>query len=299
MAQPVTVENEDLQIEVWPQYGGKVSSIIDRADGFDLLYSFPAELPPAPQYDVPYANSWHAGWDECFPAVGPGLYNRHPYDGIAVPDHGELWGLPTTSIPARNGITTVWHGLRFGYRLTRKITLEGPTMTAEYTLVNLAPFEFHFVWSMNALLSLSAPVTLELPRQEFRLSHDAEGNEHHTTFLWPAAGDGIDLSDPPSLPQRQAWKAYGNEPISGPARIDYPGRNRSVKIEFESEQGRPQAYWGIWINTGGWAGGRHFAVQPTTGRFDRVDRSIRDRSSASVDALGRADWTVRWTMGLM
>ena len=300
MAQPVTVENDHVRMDVWPQFGGKVSSIVDLADGFELVFNFPAELPSGPQYDTRYANSWYGGWDECFPAIAPSVYDRHPYTGTAVPDHGELWGLPTTSVPAKDGITTVWHGLRFGYRLTRKLTLDGPTIRAQYTLVNLAPFEFQFVWAQHALLSVASPIELELPvgsggDATFRLSHDADGNEYNAPFHWPAAGDGIDLSDPQSLPPRRAWKAYSESPIAAPATVLYPARGRRLRIAYSSETGVP-AHWGVWVNTGGWAGQRHAAVEPTTGRFDQIDRAIRDRSAAVLPASGRCEWQVEWTL---
>ena len=57
------------------------------------------------------------------------------------------------------------------------------------------------------------------------------------------------------------------------------------------------AYWGIWINTGGWAGHRHFAVEPTTGRYDQLERAIHDESAGRVGPLGRRDWSVRWDVG--
>ena len=30
MAQPVTIENDAIQMDVWPTYGGKVSSLVDN-----------------------------------------------------------------------------------------------------------------------------------------------------------------------------------------------------------------------------------------------------------------------------
>src|SRR5688572_14891643 len=179
MSLPVTIENDALQLDVWPQIGGKVSSVVDKADDFELLFNYPSELPQASQYDLPYQKSWYAGWDECFPAVSPCKYPRHPYDGIAVPDHGELWGLPTTAVPTKDGITTVWHGLRFGYRLTRKLSLDGPSLLAEYTLVNLAPFEFYFVWAMHALMGMTAPLELRLEPAPGGVSGDGGA-----TFRW-------------------------------------------------------------------------------------------------------------------
>lgn len=298
MSHGITIENEAIRMQVWPQTGGKVSSIVDKADGFELLFNYPAELPQTAQYDRPYGDGWYAGWDECFPAVGPSRYAGHPYDGISVPDHGELWGIPvTTAVPTRDGITVVWHGLRFGYRLTRKLYLDGPTLTAEYLLVNLAPFDFRFVWAMHSLMSQAVPTVLEYANASpFRLSHDAAGTEIQQPFSWPTLPDGADLSNPASLPPRRGWKAFSMDRIVAPLKIRYPTRNRTVQVDFATED-RLSAYWGIWVNTGGWAGHRHFAVEPTTGRFDQIDRSIRDGSAGVVSAAGKCQWQVRWTLG--
>jgi hypothetical protein len=296
MAQPVTIESDSLRAEVWPQFGGKVSSVVDKADGFELLFTYPAEFPSGPQYDLPYGKGWYAGWDECFPAVAPGKYIGHPYDGIAVPDHGELWGLPTTSVPAKNGITTVWHGLRFGYRLTRKLSLDGPTLTADYTLVNLAPFEFRFVWAQHALLAMNTPVELSLAERRFRLSHDAKGNDIQRPFEWDDPNDELRLlGQPGRMPAGGGWKAFSLDAIASDAVVRYPERGRRLAISYSAENS--PAFWGVWINTGGWAGHRHFAVEPTTGRFDQLDRAIHDDSAGRVDALGRRDWALQWTVG--
>jgi hypothetical protein len=293
---PVAIETDAIRLEVWPQIGGKVSSILDKADHFELLFTYPAELPDAPHYDAAYSNHWYSGWDECFPAIAPGPYPRHPYSGIRVPDHGELWGIPTTAaVPTKNGITTVWHGLRFGYRLTRKLYLQESSVIAEYDLSNLAPFDFHFVWAAHCLMTMTQPVELSVEQKAFRFSHGAEPSRADEPFTWPALRAGEDLSHPAALPAKQAWKLYSTEPIHTPVNIEYPTRNRRVRVEYTSEEEMP-AYWGIWINTGGWAGIRHFAIEPTTGRFDDLESSVKDGSAGKIEPFGRRRWQVRWTL---
>jgi hypothetical protein len=302
MASPVTLENDDLRLEVWPALGGKISSLVDKADEYELLFNYPAELPERPLYDVNYVKGWYAGWDECFPAVAPSRYAGHPYDAVPVPDHGELWGIPTVAAPTKDGITVVWHGLRFAYRLTRKLSLDGPSVRAHYTLENLAPFDLRFVWAMHALLATDAahPVRLSLPgHRAFRLSHDGRGDEIQQSFEWsspPPQLEGIDR--PGELPAGQAWKVYSDEPITRPIVIDYPRRpqSRRLSIEFATDADL-RAYWGLWLNTGGWAGHSHLGVLPTTGRYDQLDRSIRDGSAGCVAAGGRSDWAVTWRVG--
>ena len=296
MSQPVIIENDAIRMEVYPHIGGKVASCIDKADKFDLMFDYPVELPTGAVYDAKFDDSWYAGWDECFPAVAPGKYPGHPYDGINIPDHGELWGLPTTAVPTKNGITTVWHGLRFGYRLTRKLYLEDAGIQADYTLINLAPFEFRFVWAMHSLMSMATPVQLDLKMPgHFRFSHDAEGVDHQQLFDWPMVQPGVDASDLPAMPARQGWKMFSMEPISSPVVVRYPERGRSLSIDFSSED-QLSAHWGIWVNTGGWAGNKHFAIEPITGRFDQLDRAVADGSAGRVAAAGRREWSVRWKL---
>jgi hypothetical protein len=297
---PITVENDAVALEVWPQFGGKVASVVDKADGYDVLFSYPIEFPSGPQYDGAYNKAWYAGWDECFPAIMPGKYVRHPYDGISVPDHGELWGLPTTAVPTKNGITTVWHGLRFGYRLTRKLYLDEASIVAEYTLVNLAPFDFYFVWAQHPILSVAQSPSISLgddANRAFRFSHSSGSVPADLPFEWPslAADRNLDLSKPADLPASATWKVFSQDPINTPLTVRYPSRNRSLRIEYGSEAGLP-AYWGLWFNSGAWGGHRHFAIEPTTGRFDQIDRAMRDGSAGQIGPLGRAGWSTRWSL---
>jgi hypothetical protein len=296
MSQPVTVENDAVRLQVWPTFGGKVSSVVDKADGYELMFDYPAELPTRARYDEPFDDGWFAGWDECFPAVAPGRYPGRPYDGIGIPDHGELWGLPTTAVPAKDGITCVWHGLRFGYRLTRKLHLDGPSVVADYTLVNLAPFEFRFVWAQHAFLSVAVPVRLDAPAGRWRFSHDANHVDRQREFDWPAVEPDADLSDLSALPQGRGWKTFTVDPIVSPLVVRYPTRGRSISIDYESGDGLP-AHWGVWINTGGWGNTHNFTVEATTGRFDQLDRAVADGSAGRVAPGGRRDWSVRWTLG--
>lgn len=294
MSYPVIIESDALKMEVWPTVGGKIASLIDKADQFELLFSYPDELPQGAQYDIPYVNSWYQGWDECFPAIAPSKYVGHPYDGVAVPDHGELWGIPTTAVPTKNGITTVWHGLRFGYRLTRKLTLEGSSLLAEYTLVNLAPFPFRFVWAAHALMSVTGGFELELGGDlAMRGRSESHADTSHP-FYWPKWDEQIDLSRYDSVPARRGLKCFSVDPISQPAIVRYPLRGRQMLIEYASDD--ISAFWGIWINTGGWARQSHVAVEPTTGRSDLIDHAISDKSAGIVQGSGKVQWKVVWTV---
>jgi hypothetical protein len=80
-----------------------------------------------------------------------------------------------------------------------------------------------------------------------------------------------------------------------PLSIRYPTRHRRATMEYKSEDGMA-AYWGLWINTGGWGTHRHFSIQPTTGRFDQIDRAIREGTVGLIASLGKRAWSVRLSL---
>lgn len=296
MVHPITLENDALRVEIWPAYGSKVASVVDKHDNHELLFSHPCELPAKSDYDIDYGDGCYVGWDECFPGIAPGPYPGQPYDGIRVPDHGEVWGIPSTVTPANDGITTRWHGIRFAYHLTRNLRLDGSSLVASYELENLAPFPFRYVWALHSLMAMTSPVELRYAgSSDWRWSHDANGTPLHRPFQWPEVQPDENLAIPSDLPAGKAWKAYSNTPISHPFTLAYPQRKRQLTISYESATA-VTGYWGLWLNTGGWAGHRHVAIEPTTGRFDHLDQSVKDHSAATVQPLSKASWTVRWTL---
>jgi hypothetical protein len=68
-----------------------------------------------------------------------------------------------------------------------------------------------------------------------------------------------------------------------------------MTMEYKSDDAMT-AYWGIWISTGGWGTHHHFSIQPTTGRYDQIDRAIKDASAGTIGAMGKRVWSVRLSL---
>src|SRR5512137_2831249 len=87
------LEDDALRIIVVPEAGGKIVSLLDRRTGYEWLIQ-PAHanpfrlLPPGSVYN----DEQVGGWDEMLPTIlaGPDP-EPGPYEGAALPDHGELW----------------------------------------------------------------------------------------------------------------------------------------------------------------------------------------------------------------
>ena len=143
---------------------------------------------------------------------------------------------------------------------------------------------------------MSQRVEIELaPGTPMRLSHDAAGRTLDQNFNWPSMNEGENFSRPSDLPTQRGWKIFSVQAIAAPAVIRYPSRSRTLEIEYSSDDAIP-AYWGVWIDNGGWARHTHFALEPTTGHFDQLDRSIKDDSAARVAASAQVSWNVCWRL---
>ena len=221
-----------------------------------------------------------------------------PTTASPIPDHGELWCIPTTAVPTKNGITTVWHGLRFGYRLTRKLYLDGPSLKAEYTLINLAPFDLRFVWSPHALLSMerrsswrwkARPPSGGVMTATATTCNGPSSGRCSRTAATPTTRPPADLSLPGAAPAAQGVEGLLDRAGVRAARVFYPSRGRSLRIEFTSAD--LAAYWSIWINTGGWAGHRHavLAARPAASTSSTAPSATapQPRQRPPVAATGR------------
>src|SRR4051794_39920703 len=82
----VRLESELLRVDVAPQVGGRIVSLVDKSTGRDFLWRNAslslARSPSGTEYDP----NFYGGIDELLPNDLPETLH-----GIACPDHGELW----------------------------------------------------------------------------------------------------------------------------------------------------------------------------------------------------------------
>ena len=62
-----------------------------------------------------------SGFDEVFPSIESCYYPVEPWEGVKVPDHGEVWSLPWRYEVHEDSVDLSVHGVRFPYRLQKKI----------------------------------------------------------------------------------------------------------------------------------------------------------------------------------
>lgn len=198
----VTLENNVLRITVLPQLGGRIWSLTHLPTGRELLWHNP-QLPPAlSPFAAGYESGWAGGWDEIFPSDATA-----EIDGVAYPDHGEIWSLPAAltvieDSPERIVIGLAAEGRVTGARFDRWLTLKPneSILRVRYVIENPTATPFRFLWKPHASLALRGPARLDLPARRVIVDREVSTGFTSSDAQWPYATgpDGqIDLRQIP------------------------------------------------------------------------------------------------------
>jgi hypothetical protein len=288
------LSDDDLTVVVVPELGGKLCSIVWQ--GREMLARNP--LRPA-RYAAPYADFDASGFDECLPAIGPSPYPEEPWQGIAIPDHGEVWSLPWSHQVEADRLRLRVHGVRFPYTFEKSVELRPPgAIRLRYALTNHAPFPFRFLWSAHPLLAPRSGMRIHLPA-ETRVRVDWSKNDRLGGPLaehpWPLTrdrnGQEVDLGLILGPETEQVDKLYTTRLRDGWCALHDPVDGFYVAMLFQPER---VPYVGLSINLGGWPLDRppyyNVGLEPCNGYPDRLDLAVAQGDCAVAAPGERREW---------
>jgi galactose mutarotase-like enzyme len=299
--QPIHLENALLRLSVIPEAGGKIVSLLDRRTGREWLWRNPFLPLCVPTYGTSYVLEHDSGgFDECFPAVAEGAFPSAPWQGVAIPDHGELWGLGWDC--RREGDTLVMgvDGLRFPYHFERTLTLapDAAAVHLAYRAVNRAPFPFPFVWSSHPLLAIAPGMRLLLPDGAPLRVFGASSPELGalgTPLQWPKL-QHLDLATVPAPDAGYAVKLFGPAPECGWVGLHDPETCSTMRFEFDPHT---IPHLGLWLNMGGWTPREgqapyfNLGIEPCIGAGDDLALAVQHyRAHGVIPPKGEREWSM-------
>lgn len=308
--------NAYIRVCIVPELGGKITSIEHLSTGREWLWSNPY-LPKQPViYGASFTEKYDTGGlDECFPAVSGGEFPTAPWDGVIIPDHGELWCQPweveiVESSAEQIILSLVCYGVRFPYRFERTliVTAEHAALTLDYQVSNLTTFDMPFIWSIHPILNIEEGMQLLLPGGVETVRVDGATNDFlgrsGSQVDWPLAKiadrQPIDLSRVPAKSFGQAYKLY-TLPLKGHDRVEAaildPTAEHSLTFRFRPNE---ITHVGLWMNYGGWSGCGskpyfNLGLEPCIGGTD----ALPDAKKLAEYALLPAKQTLDWTLDLL
>lgn len=179
----LTLENELLRVELAPALGGRFTSIYNKRLAKEFLWHNASlaleKLAPGSDYD---SNFW-GGIDELIPNDIP-----EEVDGIAYPDHGELWTTALDYTIERDRVILTGTLPRCGlfYRKTIMLQREAPVIDIGYRIKNTSGAVRHFLWKLHAALQIRAGDRLETPATAAAIIYpEATRFPAAGKFAWP------------------------------------------------------------------------------------------------------------------
>jgi len=274
----ILLENEKLMVKILPQYGGKIQSIFHKEKQKEYLYQSPTEKYKKPYYGMPFGEGECSGFDEMFPAISKCYYPSWPWEGIKIPDHGEVWAIPWEYEVDSDTIVLTVNGVRFPYKLKKEVGfINNHMIQIKYQAINYSNYNFKFIWAAHPLFYCSENTRIILPNSVKKIinvyNKSKRLGEYGKIHPWPIAyanmDNEYDMSKICSRALKVCEKYYVlNNMDEGWCSLHDSKTGDIITLSYPFDK---VPYLGIWINEGGYLGQYNIALEPCTGAFDRID----------------------------
>jgi hypothetical protein len=292
----VRIGTDTLEVIVLPGQGAKLASLRSRASGKEFLLQREGERYRSSSYGSDYLAGECSGFDDVFPTVLSYYYEREPWKGMLVPDHGEVWALPWDCEIEGSQVALSVKGLKLPYNLAKTMSFpEADRLRITYELRNESPFPIDFIWCAHIMLEAEKGCRIVAPRGMRRcvatMSDSGTIGNWGEEFDYPVMrlpdGSSYDASlhRGSDADDYQKFFFKGRVP-EGRAGLEYPD-GHILTVSFP-EWDVPY-FAGIQAE-GGKLGIRGIFLEPSTAADDRPDLA-RFRSADSVlPAKGLLSW---------
>ena len=303
----IQMDTDRFSVTVAPQLGGKITSLINRKTKREFLSRTNTDY-RLREYGDRFENYERDGADDCFPAVGPGPYPTFPWEGVAIPDHGEVWTLPC-EYQVKGGRLHTWvRGVRVPYLFERQISFETlarggdkPFIRLSYKVQNDSQHDMPFLYAFHPLFKAETRTKILLPRGTNVVTYSSTDDRlgvPMTEHQWPEVTDfslekSYDRSVVRSSRAKEAEKLFPNRLEQGRCALVYPN-HEFIGFLFPAKK---FPYLGMWFNEGGWHNLHQVALEPSTSQVDRLDVAEGLKACGVIPAKGEYEWDISIVIG--
>ena len=303
----ITLETGHARAQFLPSLGGKLSALTSLDHNFDVLVHRPGETYRIQPFDGVYVDGECSGVDDMFPTIDLCYCENAPWQGTKLADHGEVWSLPWSQQIDGERLHMSVHGVRLPYRLDKTAYFaDERTLRIDYTLTNLSPFPFDFLWAAHPMLVRDEDSRLLLPdgTKQIATVFSANGDlgGYGDVCDWPIAttpnGQPRDLSrmTPKSNDYTAKYYIKGALP-AGWCTLTYPSRKLKLAMTFPVEK---VPYLGVlpgmMPKADGLADPYIFFLEPATASFDRPDAARLRGECSRVTGNGIYAWHLSFSL---
>lgn len=164
------LENDDLKIEVIPELGGRINSIMNKTSKKDWVWNNSSLNKKRVNKYSEYDSNWQGGWEELFP--NDAIENFSWGKGL---DHGELWSTEwSVSKISNKSITLSAINLDSGSSFEKSFVLNKNKLTVNYS--GLVPFNDYFLFKLHLAVPVSKNVKIDCDFTDINNVDESFGN---------------------------------------------------------------------------------------------------------------------------
>ena len=236
----VTVENEAVSISIVPQLGSKIVSLKLKTVNTEYVFQKVSPLNLEP-YDGNYTQGEMCGFDDMFPTIDTGYYDRFPWKGVLMPDHGEVWPLTWTTELSHDSAVFSVHGIRFPYRLSKKISVEDNSVLVQYKVQNKTSYDMDYLWCGHFMLAAETGSKFDIYDNDTEMittysksgSIGSYGDSFRFPFVTLPDGSEYDVSILRDSSYQDFQKFYFKHPLrTGRIALLHPN-GRKIEVSFD------------------------------------------------------------------
>jgi galactose mutarotase-like enzyme len=290
----ITLESELMRVVIVPKLGAKIVSLFDKAHQREWLVP---PMRPLKQtvYGADFVSQDMSGWDEMLPTIV-----ACDWEGVPLPDHGEVWSTPWRLENAQGVVILSVMGVAMPYRFTRSAALiTSNCLELRYTLANTGKTAFPYLWAAHPQFTADLQTRIILPPEVTRVVNVIDGDP-----VWGKAGELCDWPEAASA-EGQTWQLDRVRPVENRScRKFYVPPEQSVawaalvderlgcqlRLDWSPS---PVPYLGLWVDEGRYNSLPVVALEPSNGYYDSLERAVYNKKVAVLDSGKEATWTLR------
>ena len=298
----IALESEKARFVLLPDTGANLSSAFSKCRGKEYLVQRPQEKYLRQPFDGSYVDAECSGMDDMFPTIDRCAYDRFPWVGAPLADHGEVWNLPCRTEVEAGSVRFTCYGIRLPYVFHKQASMpNADTLLLTYRVENPTCFDMDFLWAGHTMVVAEPGLTLHVPDDCRRgvavFSNTKRIGGYGARFDYPAYTDakGVrrDVSRMDTRDGNCEKYYFENKLSQGWCAVRYPAGD-VFAVSFTAQT---VPYLGILHNAGDFRSIFNIFLEPCTCGFDRPDVARLHGQSSTIPANGSYSWQMAISLG--
>lgn len=286
----IQIESSSIRIEIVPELGGKLVSILYKPTGKEWLMDSGNRSLQPPKYGTTFTDWDMSGWDECFPTINACL---SVIEGeIHLPDHGELWSIPWEYVIEENAVVCSVQSPQLPYRFTRRISFPSvDRIQLDYCAYNTGDHPLPFLWVPHPQFTVTEATRILLPEsmEEMLCVYNGHSLKTGESYAW----DDVSLITPEITGDARKFYYDGQVPAGWSGLY---GEESGTFLILSVPQDKVP-YLGIWMDEGMFNDRVTCALEPSIGYYDSLEMAIGNGTAQVIPAESSFEWQLEIALG--